>query len=272
MSGAARRDALRSVAAGTVAAVEEGGYASPSGAWVDLRGVVADQVAGTFLLGAGDPPARVPARTGRMAVRVTDDDSVTAVLRAAGGSPPCCLVFASARNPGGGFLNGADAQEESVARSSTLWASLRAVPEFYERHRASDDLAYSDALVHVPHARMIRDAGGRPLDAPVPCAFVVAAAPNAAAMARAGRGGGPASLRGVIARRVSRILALAAANGHARLVLGAWGCGVFGNEPALVAEAFAAGLAAAPCFDEVVFAVPGAGTVQHGAFARAFPG
>ena len=100
--------------------------------------------------------------------------------------------------------------------------------------------------------------------------MVVAAAPNAAAMAGARGGGGVGAIPGILARRVSRVLAVAAANGHARLVLGAWGCGVFGNEPGMVAKAFADGLAAAPWFDEVVFAVPGPGTPQHRAFAEAF--
>jgi uncharacterized protein (TIGR02452 family) len=37
-------------------------------------------------------------------------------------------------------------------------------------------------------------------------------------------------------------------------LLGAWGCGVFGNDPATVAEAFGNALKACPWFDEVVFA------------------
>jgi uncharacterized protein (TIGR02452 family) len=38
------------------------------------------------------------------------------------------LNFASAKNPGGGFLNGSEAREESLARSSALYASLQQVP------------------------------------------------------------------------------------------------------------------------------------------------
>jgi uncharacterized protein (TIGR02452 family) len=48
---------------------------------------------------------------------------------------------------------------------------------------------------------------------------------------------------------------VAAAHNHRRLVLGAWGCGVFGNEPATVAAAFATALRHSPWFDEIIFAV-----------------
>jgi len=54
------------------------------------------------------------------------------------------------------------------------------------------------------------------------------------------------------------VLAVAAAHRHRRLVLGAWGCGVFGNDPAAVADAFAQWLASplfAGAFDQVVFAI-----------------
>jgi uncharacterized protein (TIGR02452 family) len=59
-----------------------------------------------------------------------------------------------------------------------------------------------------------------------------------------------------LARRARRVLAVAAAHGHRRLVLGAWGCGVFRNDPVVVADAFADALAErAGSFDLVVFAV-----------------
>ena len=60
----------------------------------------------------------------------------------------------------------------------------------------------------------------------------------------------------MLAARAERVLAVAAAHGHRKLVLGAWGCGVFRNDPAVVAEAFAGQLARAQGhFDQVVFAV-----------------
>ncbi len=76
----------------------------------------------------------------------------------------------------------------------------------------------------------------------------------------------------MLAARAERILAVASAHGHRTLVLGAWGCGVFRNDPAVVAAVFADALGRAEGrFDHVVFAVldrhRGA---THTAFSRAF--
>jgi uncharacterized protein (TIGR02452 family) len=84
-----------------------------------------------------------------------------------------------------------------------------------------------------------------------------------------------AELPRALATRAERVLETAAACGYRRLVLGAWGCGVFRNDPAQVAGAFHGLLAGgrfAGYFEEVVFAVldrtPGATT--RAAFERAF--
>lgn len=73
------------------------------------------------------------------------------------------LNFASAKNPGGGFLNGASAQEESIARSSTLYASLKseAVEPFYDLHRHDPQAGYySHTMIYSPNVLLLRDDEG----------------------------------------------------------------------------------------------------------------
>ncbi|MDE7477756.1 MAG: TIGR02452 family protein, partial [Lachnospiraceae bacterium] len=60
------------------------------------------------------------------------------------------LNFASAKNPGGGFLNGAMAQEESLAASSTLYRTLTAHEEYYQSNRAQSSMMYTDHAIYSP--------------------------------------------------------------------------------------------------------------------------
>jgi uncharacterized protein (TIGR02452 family) len=148
------------------------------------------------------------------------------------------LNFASARNPGGGFQNGSQAQEESLARSSALYPSLREAPDFYAAHRASPSLLYSDRMILSPDCPVFRHDDGRLLESPYRVTFLTSAAPNAGAIADK-KSAEAEQIASTLAARAGKILALAA---HAKidtLILGAWGCGVFRNNPQTVAEAFA---------------------------------
>ncbi|WP_141208159.1 TIGR02452 family protein [Streptomyces griseorubiginosus] len=185
------------------------------------------------------------------------------------------LNFASARNPGGGFLNGAQAQEEALCRASALYTCLLQAREFYDHHRAHRDPFYTDRVIHSPAVPVFRDDRGRLLSSALLVGFLTAAAPNAGVVRRTA----PervAELPRALAVRAERVLSVAAAEGYRRLVLGAWGCGVFQNDPAQVAGAFRTLLAPggrfAGAFEHVVFGVldrtPGA--VVRQAFVTAF--
>ncbi|AYC36933.1 TIGR02452 family protein [Streptomyces griseorubiginosus] len=185
------------------------------------------------------------------------------------------LNFASARNPGGGFLNGAQAQEEALCRASALYTCLLRAREFYDHHRAHRDPFYTDRVIHSPAVPVFRDDRGRLLDSAHLVGFLTAAAPNAGVVRRTA----PervAELPRALAVRAEQVLSVAVAEGYRRLVLGAWGCGVFQNDPAQVAGTFRTLLAPggqfAGAFEHVVFGVldrtPGA--VVREAFVRAF--
>jgi len=172
----------------------------------------------------------------------------------------CLLNFASAKNPGGGFEGGAQAQEESLARSSGLYACLRNhIDDFYGPHRKDpQDGLYSHAMLFSPQVPFFRDDSGALC--PLWCASVITSpAPNAGvALRKRSR----QELLGALRERCGRILRLAAGRGQSDLVLGAFGCGVFQNDPRDVAAAFHHWLVEsgefAGMFRRIVFAVPGA--------------
>ena len=118
-----------------------------------------------------------------------------------------------------------------------------------------------------------RDDNGGWLDAPVLASVITAAAPNASALKEANKFDAE-DVALVLRKRSELVLAVAAHHKIERLVLGAWGAGVFGNDPALVAKIFAELLTGpfAGAFTEVVFAVLGTRetSANHRAFADVF--
>lgn len=259
------------IAQQTEAAVAAGGYRTAAGRSVDIGEAVRLARAGTRMYRPGDavPAAPVQSRAtgGAGALEVTAESSLEAARRLATGGGPAgaagqlpvgVLNFASARNPGGGYLYGAEAQEEALCRGSALHTCLSAVPEFYAEHRKDRSPFYSDRVIHSPGVPVFRDDEGGWLDEPYRAAFLTCAAPNAGVIA----GRWPersAEVPDVLHRRAERVLEVAAAHGHRSLVLGAWGCGVFRNRPREVAAAFAAALGPggrfAGAFEQVVFAI-----------------
>ncbi|BBA95344.1 hypothetical protein RVR_168 [Actinacidiphila reveromycinica] len=252
---------LRSIARENERIVAEGGYTGPDGRRVDLAGPVARAADGTAVYGPG--PVAVPDTASRgpgTRCAVTPESSTEAVRRlvAEGEGPVAVLDFASARNPGGGYLRGAQAQEEALCRASALYPCLLRAPEYYAHHREVRDPFYSDRVIHSPGVPVFRADSGALLARPFTAGFLASPAPNAGVIARTMPERVP-EVGPALAVRAERVLEVAAAHGYRRLVLGAWGCGVFRNDPAVVAGAFAALLGPggrfAPVVDEAVFAV-----------------
>jgi uncharacterized protein (TIGR02452 family) len=187
-----------------------------------------------------------------------------------------CLNFASAKNPGGGFLSGAQAQEESLARVSGLYTTLtRFQTDFYDFHQTQRNLLYSDRTIFSPNVPVFGTDEGVWLEEPWTVSFLTCAAANVGALQK----NDPAKLplvRRVMLQRTRFVLAVAAAQQIEALVLGAWGCGVFRNDPEVIAWLFAEVLAEPNLqgrFAEVVFAIynpKGGDDRNYAAFERVF--
>ncbi|MGW4309305.1 TIGR02452 family protein [Streptomyces californicus] len=230
---------LRGIARATEEAVTAGRYRDAAGQEVSIERAVTAALSGTRLYGP-DPVHVAALDTDRVPrFEVTGESSLAAARRMAGEAPGriAVLNFASARNPGGGYLNGAQAQEEALCRGSALHATLLRAPDYYAHHRAERSAFYTDRVIHSPAVPVFRDDRGAFLDAPYTVGFLTSPAPNAGVIRRQTPDEAhrvPAAL----ASRAERVLEVAAVRGYRRLVLGAWGCGVFQNDPADVAGAF----------------------------------
>ena len=232
---------LRGIAQQTEEIVAAGSYAAPGGREVVIADAVDAARSGTRMFGPAAlyaTPVTPPELTSTV-VEVTGESSLEAAhrLTAAGTGPVAVLNFSSARNPGGGYLNGAQAQEEALCRASALYTCVRSAREFYDHHRAHRDPFYTDRVIHSPAVPVFRDDKGRLLDEAYEVGFLTSAAPNAGVVLRQAPERAP-DLPSALARRAERVVETAVAHGYRRLVLGAWGCGVFQNDPAQVAEAF----------------------------------
>lgn len=170
------------------------------------------------------------------------------------------LNFASARNPGGGFLNGAKAQEEDICRCSGLYPCLITCMEYYDANREQDSLLYTDYAIYSPAVPFFKTRGtGEYLRSPFFAAVITTPAPNTGQYLRR-EPGRSAPLEATFVRRWENVLCIARDQGVRRLLLGAWGCGAFGGDPVMASttaklaiERYGSG------FEQIVFAIPGTG-------------
>lgn len=185
-----------------------------------------------------------------------------------------CLNFASAKNPGGGFLTGSRAQEESIARSSGLYPTIKQMNEMYDYNRKNKTGFYSDYMIFSPKVPVFRHDNGYLLDKPYSLSIITSPAVNAG-IVREREKDKFNQIENVMYSRILKILAIAKAQKQEALVLGAFGCGVFGNNPVVVAKLFKEALKDSRFenqFKKVVFAIY-EGTPQKpmlNTFKRAF--
>ncbi len=179
------------------------------------------------------------------------------------------LNFASATTPGGGVEKGASAQEECLCRVSNLFLCLsdKAVWEpFYQEHRNEKNNIHNDDIIYTPDVRVIKDDSYA--DYSESDQFNVDVITCAAPNLRENPNNpfnvdatSPATIKStelfrVHYKRAMKIMQVAASKGVEVLILGAFGCGVFRNDPAIVARAYKEALQNfRHAFKEVEFAI-----------------
>ena len=167
------------------------------------------------------------------------------------------LNFASAKNPGGGFLTGSQAQEESLARSSGLYPCIEQKTAMYKANKQLHSHLYLDDMIYSPQVPVFRCDDGKLLP-PYQVSFVTSPAVNAG-MIKDKESHHTDKLEPVMKGRIAKLLALAHHHNHETLLLGAWGCGVFRNNPHKISsyfrEALSDGGIFQGAFKRVVFAI-----------------
>lgn len=264
-----------------IAILDRGHYVGAGGVEISIAVAQAEAESGTVLhtpeqldlLRERDGPGGSAARI--EIVRATTQQAAHALAR---DGAVVVLNFASARNPGGGFPGGAKAQEEELCRCSGLYRALLHAPAYYHSNRAERSLLYTDHAIHSPRVPFFRLAAGEPwLPEPLSLSVITAPAPNAGAIARE-RPHEATDIAATFERRWANVLAIAEHHGHRTVVLGAWGCGAFRNDPEMVARNARTVLASprfAGAFDRVVFAIPGSSAISSrnlDAFRAVFDG
>ena len=229
------RDFARRLGEEAVHVARQGRYALPHGG---LEVVIDAEIGNAVKRTVHYPPDHVHAepRPGDAATEfeVTNETTLSAARRQLGrGLRPAALNFASATSPGGGFLHGARAQEEYLCRSSTLHACLHGSP-MYALHRALGDPLYTDAMSYSPDVPVFRGDDHATIPDPWTLSFIT----SAACLATEVPGLDQPKIGPVMWSRMLKVLSVAQRHGHDALVLGAWGCGAFGNDGSLIAGMF----------------------------------
>lgn len=200
-------------------------------------------------------------------VGIADLDTVSAALAEWNGTDAhiCILNFASYKNPGGKFLEGSSAQEECLCHESNLYNILEMRDkDYYLPHRGkgqSNNALYYNEALYTPN--VIFEKNGIKFE----CDVLTCAAPNYAA-ARRYFGVTARENAEVLRSRIEFIWKIMELNNVQTAILGAFGCGVFGQDPNLVAQ-YMNDIFKQSSISTIVYAVPrGLNERNYQAFER----
>lgn len=192
-----------------------------------------------------EAPDKAPRRLEQCKFSVSQSDSLAAArelsidwdyIQDAKASRILVLNFANSVSPGGGVRFGAKAQEEDLCRKSTLYASLTSddAKPYYEAHAAKYSPLASHAMLLSPNVAVFRGSKSELLERPLLLSVLTCAAPIAHQ-----RGDmSDVDYEALLFERIRRMLIVAAHYGYTHLILGAWGCGAFGNDAKQMAAFF----------------------------------
>jgi uncharacterized protein (TIGR02452 family) len=206
-----------------------------------------------FYLNPVDIKSIMPKHDTDCPVTVTRERSIECAMkwvkRDGARSKVAVLNFASATRPGGGVATGSSAQEECICRCTTLYPCLttkEAEVRFYDPHRKNVGPLHNDDIIYTPDVAIIKNDDYDLLREPLFIDVITCAAPNLREKNVSNYNQerepapdiSPEELKALHVARARQILNAAVQNFVDVLVLGAFGCGAFRNDPEVVAAAY----------------------------------
>ena len=146
------------------------------------------------------------------------------------------LNFANANIAGGAYILGGEAQEEALCRASLLYYTIKTQRKFYYKNRLHFIPTYTNTMIYSANVPIIRDNKGNLLENPKFCDFITSPAVNRYLSKLFFIP--DKIIYKIMKERISNIIALAALKQPDLLILGAWGCGAFGNKREIIYPLF----------------------------------
>ena len=199
-------------------------------------------------------------------INVDEIDSVGAIFKYDNiNEITAVLNFASYNNPGGKFIDGSKAQEECLCHESYLYNVLKGRIGYYKiNHKNKNKCLYTNRALYSPNVRFTKECKD------VFCDVITCAAPNKTAAQKYYNVSDEENSE-VLKERIEFVLKMAQDNMVDNLILGAYGCGVFGQDPLEVAKIFKEFLSGKyKCFNKVIFAIPNRLEMNYRCFKRIF--
>ena len=182
-------------------------------------------------------------------------DEIENLLVNFGDKKICVLNFASFTSPGGGFINGAMAQEEALCHDTNLYNILKEFKPLYDKNKSlRNNGIYKNWAIYSPDVVYDKmcDYAANHID------VITCPAPNASVFFNSFSSEEDVNrYSNILYERCKYVLDIARENNVNVLCLGAFGCGVFANNPYCVAECFKILLETKNYdFDVVTFPIP----------------
>lgn len=198
-------------------------------------------------------------------ISVIDSTTENAILNFSSNEKiPCVLNFASFTRPGGGFIKGSIAQEEALCHVSNLYNVLLTFKDKYDEnynHPGFNSGLYDNWAIYSPDIYFNINGVERFAN------VITCAAPNYSVYKT--KSNNTNLYNYILHSRIKYVLDIARDNNQDTLILGAFGCGVFGNDPYVVARFFKETLENHK-FKNVIFAIPNSSNDNYKAFKEVF--